>query len=412
MSAVIPPPMGGVALPAGWAEKTYQGVLTAGLGALGFFLLWSTAGTSISLFALLILVLLNPVRVWRERFWREPVLAIGLVLLAYIALRTFIGEGFTWGSAGTLNRYHELLMVALLWALIRTARRPQAFSTGLMIGALVFTALHWLAPVIPQVRHFLELRRISSGFGLAVCAFILFEHARLGQLPRWLGYGSAVFLSVTVLFASEARTGHLVLLVLAGCAAWRMATPRWRWPAAVAMLVAGVLIGSLSQPIRVRMAETLSDAQASSRGEVVLLSSTWARIELFRNGVDVARENWVLGTGWQNYAQVFDRASTPRHGGARPPGTLSDNPHNEYLMQLGAGGFPALLLFLLWLAAPMWRALRGDTERSPWAGALGCVALAFGVGCLFNSLLLDYMPGHFYGALMAWMMVRRVENPS
>ena len=410
MSAVIPPPVEVPALPAGWAEKVYQGVLTTGLGCLGFFLLWSTAGTSISLFALLILVLLNPVRVWRQRFWREPVLAIGLVLLAYIGARTFIGEGFTAGSAGTLNRYHELLMVALLWALMRTAKRPQAFSTGLMVGALVFTALHWLVPLIPQAGQFLSLRRISSGFGLAVCAFVLFEHARLGQLPRWLGYGAAAFLSVTVLFASEARTGHLVLLVLAGCAAWRSAARRWRMPAVILILLAGVLVGSLSQPIRVRMAETLSDAQASSRGEVVLLSSTWARIELFRNGVVVARDNWLLGTGWQNYAQVFDQASTPRHGGARPPGTLSDNPHNEYLMQLGAGGLPALLLFMLWLGAPMWRALRDSNERSPWAGAVGCVALAFAVGSLFNSLLLDYMPGHFYGALLAWLLVRRVED--
>lgn len=411
MSAVIPPPVGVPTLAAGWQERVFQGVLTGALGALGFFLLFSTAGTSISLFVLLILVILNPRRIWQQRFWREPVFAIGLVLLAYIGLRTFIGEGFTGASAGTLNRYHELLMVPLLWALMRMARRPQAFSSGLMAGALFFTALHWLVPLIPQLAHFLHLRRISSGFGLAVCAFLLFEHARLGMLPRWLGYGAALFLSVTVVFASDARTGHLVLIVLAACATWRATRHRWRVPAVMAMAVAAVLLGSLSQPIRHRVAETLSDAQASSKGEIVLNSSTWARIELFRNGIVVARDNWVIGTGWQGYAQVFDRASTPRHGEARPPGTLSDNPHNEYLMQLGAGGLPALVLFLLWLAAPMARALQEPNgARQPWAGAVGCVALAFAVGSLFNSLLLDYMPGHLYGCLLAWLMVRRVQD--
>lgn len=411
MSAVIPPPVGVPALASGWQERVFQGVLTGALGALGFFLLFSTAGTSIALFVLLVLVILNPRRIWQQRFWREPVIGIGLVLLAFIALRTFLGEGFTANSAGTLNRYHELLMIGLLWAIMRLAKRPQAFSSGLMAGALFYTALHWLVPLVPQLAQFLHLRRISSGFGLAVCAFLLFEHARLGLLPRWLGYGATFFICVTVLFASDARTGHLVLLVLAACAAWRAAPHRWRAPAAVAMVVAAIVVGSLSQPIRHRMAETLSDAQASSKGEIVLNSSTWARIELFRNGLIVARDNWVIGTGWQGYAQAFDQASTPRHGGARPPGTLSDNPHNEYLMQLGAGGFIALVLFLLWLAAPMAKALyESNGPRQPWAGAVGCVALAFAVGCLFNSLLLDYMPGHLYGCLLAWLMVRRVQD--
>jgi O-antigen ligase len=126
----------------------------------------------------------------------------------------------------------------------------------------------------------------------------------------------------------------------------------------------------------------------------------------------VARENWLLGTGWQNYGRAFEGVSSPRHTSSvrDVPGARTDNPHNEYLMQLGAGGLPALVLFMLWLGVPFWRALREPEDRSPWAGAVGCIALAFAFGCLFNSLLLDYVEGHFYGALMAWLLVRRLQR--
>jgi O-antigen ligase len=94
-----------------------------------------------------------------------------------------------------------------------------------------------------------------------------------------------------------------------------------------------------------------------------------------------------------------------RHGSHPAPGTYSDNPHNEYLLQSGAGGLPALALFLLWLALPLRLALR--PSAGPWAGTLGCVTVAFAVGCLFNSLLLDFVEGHLYGAVLAWLLAQR-----
>jgi hypothetical protein len=58
----------------------------------------------------------------------------------------------------------------------------------------------------------------------------------------------------------------------------------------------------------------------------------------------------------------------------------------------------------------MWRAARDRASNRPWAGAVGCVSLAFAVSALFNSVLLDFMEAHFYVALMAWLLVRRVDR--
>lgn len=390
-----------------WSERAYQGVLTGALAALGFFLIFSTAGTALSLFVLLVLCLLAPGRIWRQAPWREPVLALGLALLAYVALRTFVGEGLRPSSAGIVNNYHELLMLPLLWALLRLAQRPHAFMAGLFAGALFFAGLNWLAPFVPWAADFLFTRRISGGFGLAVCAFLLFEQARLGAVRRGPGYAGAAFLAATVLFAGDSRTAHVVLLLLAGCAAWRAAPRRWRLPAAAAMLVCGALLASLSPHVRERIVETVDAAEASRQGQVEFTSSG-ARIELVRNSLAVAREHWLLGTGWQGFEAAFAQAAAERrmhspHG----LGTRSDNPHNEYLMQLAGGGLPALALFLLWLAWPMWRAVREPAGGRAWVGVMGCVALAFAVGSLFNSLLLDFIEGHFYGALLAWLLARQ-----
>jgi len=407
MSAVMhdeaPPPLA-------WNEIVFQRALTVALACLGFFLLFSTAGTSLAVFALLVLCALAPVRLWRLRPWREPVLATGLLLLGWLVLRTVVEHGLDRATVGSLNRYHELLLLPLLWALMRMARKPQAFTNGLMAGALLFAALHWLAPYVDPVHSFMESRRISAGFGLAVCAYLIFEHARLGRLPRAAGIAASLFLAGTVIFGVEGRTGHVVLLILLSCAAFRAAPARLRLPTALGILVVGLLIAATSGSVRERVFETVADVSAGLRGERLHNSSTNTRLEIWRNGAAVAQEHWLVGTGTQHYPAVLREAAVQRHGDAALPGAASENPHNEYLMQLGAGGLPALLLFLAWLAIPMWRGLQERRGDRPWAGAVACVTMAFAVAAVFNSVLLDFVEGHFYTALLAWLLVRRVQD--
>jgi O-antigen ligase len=240
---------------------------------------------------------------------------------------------------------------------------------------------------------------------------VLFEHARLGKIPRTAGYLAASFLLATVIFVIDGRTGHLVMVVLLLCAALRAARRRARLPAMVLTLAGAVALGAMSNPVRERIAETVQVSWAVQKGQVLAESSTGARLEILRSAMAVARANWLLGTGWQHYDEAMGHAARQRHADpTQVLGAQSVNPHNEFLMQLGAGGLPALLLFTLWLALPVWRAIRDADTGKPWAGAVGCVALAFAVGALFNSLLLDFVEAHFYAALMAWLLVRRVED--
>ncbi|HEX2543350.1 MAG TPA: O-antigen ligase family protein [Ramlibacter sp.] len=387
------------------AEPLFQAALSTGLAVLGFFILFSTAGTIAALVLLLLLCLASAKRIARLQPWREPVLALGLALMAWITLRIFVGEGPGSAAASAWGRYRELLMVPLLWGLLRIARHPSFFVGGLLAGAMVLAALHWLTPFSTWAAVFVDRRSISAGFGLAVCAFLLFEHARLvGGRWRLASLAGSAFLVCTVLFMGHARTGHLMVLLLGLCAAWRAAPRHARVGAMVLVVVAGMLLGALSQPVRTRMAETVA-ALDSSRPLEPDNFSTRARFEFLRNGYGVAMQHGLLGAGWVGYEAAYRQVAAARatsHGSV--PGAGSENPHNEYLLQLGAGGIPALLLFLCWLAAPLWRAVRRQAAPGPWAPTAACVSIAFAVGCVFNSLLLDFVEGHVYCALLAWLL--------
>ena len=407
MSAVLPEDIGLV--PDATSGRVYQRLLSAALGMLGFFLLFSTAGTSISLFLLLLLALAAPQRFWREVPWRDPVVIASLLLLAYVALRTFLSDGFTGESVRFVNHYHELLMLPFLYGMMRLTQRPQWFINGLLMGVLGLCVLSWLAPYNVNALDFMLRRRISAGFGLAVCAYLVFEHTRLGHMSRVQGYLIAAFLAATVLFTGQGRTGQLVLLFLVGCAAFRAVRGRWKLPLTVAALVLAVVVASLSTPIRGRMAETW---QALTAGEASMeANSTAGRLEILHNAVGVSREHWLVGTGWPHFPDALREMSVRRHGvPASVYGATSDNPHAEYLLQLGAGGLPALLLFLLWLGSPIWRAWKDRAALQPWAGAMACVAVSFGIAALFNSVLLDWVEAHFYVALLAWLQARRIQD--
>jgi O-antigen ligase len=294
------------------------------------------------------------------------------------------------------NRYHELLMIPLLWGLMRLSDRRNAFLYGLLLGALGLAVASWL-PLPDLAQHKLDLRRISIGFGLPVCAFVLYEEARLGRMPRLPGYAAAAFMAITVAVAVGARTGYVMLLLLGSCALWRSVPRRWRWTALVSLVTIAALAFALVSTGRER------------RGDLAV--SNKIRAELVQITVDVVRDHWMLGTGWNGFRKAYADAAASTGTEPESLWAHSANPHNEYLMVAASGGVPAIALFLAWLAIPVVAPLRRREGTDSQAGVLGCIALAFALGCVFNSMLLDFIEGHLYGALLAFLMAQREIGP-
>ena len=381
----------------------WNGLTSAALASLGFFLTFSSAGVSISLAALVALALARPRLLARSQAWKDPVMAMGLLLLAYIAVHTLWTSGLVPASMHAVNHYHELLLAPLLLALLQDNRHRRILFNGLVAGALLLAIVHWVSALAPAPLAMLYTRRISAGFALASTAFLVLMRAR-GRPRPWPARVIAAFLAVTVLFAINGRTGHVLLLVLASCAAWLYSSPRRRWLAAVAAPLLVLALAMSSGAVSTRVQETLAGSGTGATAS----TSTSIRIELLRVALDLARQYGATGAGFANYAVVHEQAARARYGAdtarasAHPTDWLrSNNPHNEYLMQLVSGGAGSLALFLGWLGVTLRQAIR---SRSPAGGMLTGIALAFAVGSLFNSLLLDFVEGHFYMAVLAWLL--------
>ncbi|AEG93206.1 O-antigen ligase family protein [Ramlibacter tataouinensis] len=379
-------------------------LLAGTLAVFGFVLPFSPPAVALAMLALLLLLLPAAPALWRSAPWRDPVIAVGLALLAYIALHTWVVSGFTASSGRLVNHYHELLMAAVLLGLFRLVSRPQWFFFGLALGAVGYAAVHWLGLAWQPLAEDLSSRRISAGFGLALCAFLLLDQSRryTGRVRALLRAG-ALFLAATVLFAIDGRTGHVVLLVLVACAAWWHSPPRLRWAALVALPTAAALLALSSTAVQSRLGETLAVARGAPNGE---LTSTGIRMELLHAALEVARGHYATGAGFARYGDFHSASARARDAAlGRPaapyPWAQVNNPHNEFLMQLVGGGVLALALFLAWLGLTALRRTAGRPDR-----LLIAMSLAFATGCLFNSLLRDFAEGHLYVALLAWALAR------
>ena len=378
-----------------WLDRSLTVVLTF----FGFSLAWTPAGVSITLAVLALLALVAAPAIWRSAPWRDPVIATGLVLLTYITLHTLWISGFTLTAGQTINRYHELVMAAVLLALFRLSSQPHWFFRAMVLGVIAYAAAHWAALFIPALAANLASRRISAGLCLLLVAFVLVERARLNPRP-WPSRIAAAFLCLTVLFAIDGRTGHLVLLLLAALVAWVHSPKRWRWAALVAVPMVVLAVGLASSAVQLRLAETMAASAKSKNGE---LTSTGIRIELIRSGLALSTQYYATGAGFARYAEVNRQSVTARFG-PEPvrqglPWATIENPHSEFVMQIVGGGAAALILFVVWLVLPAMRRKNGHANV-----ALIGLVLAFAVGCAFNSMLRDFVEGHFYVALLAWLL--------
>lgn len=395
LSWILAPALPSPAVLPHWLDRS----LTVALTLFGFFLAWTPAGVSIVLAMLALLALVAAPAIWRSAPWRDPVIATGLVLLAYITLHTLWVSGFTSTAGQAINRYHELVMAAVLLALFRLSSQPQLFFRAMVLGVIAYAAAHWVALFIPALAANLASRRISAGLCLLLVAFVLVERARLNPRP-WPSRLAAAFLCLTVLFAIDGRTGHLVLLLLAALVAWVHSPKRWRWAALVAVPMVVLAVGLASSAVQLRLAETMAASAKNKNGE---LTSTGIRIELIRSGLALSTQYYALGAGFARYAEVNRQSVTARFG-PEPvrqglPWATVENPHNEFVMQIVGGGVASLALFVVWLVLPAMRRKNGHANV-----ALVGLVLAFALGCAFNSMLRDFIEGHFYVALLAWLL--------
>jgi O-antigen ligase len=216
----------------------------------------------------------------------------------------------------------------------------------------------------------------------------------VGRLGRFVGL-ALVLLMAAVLILTQSRGAFLALATAGGLALlWGRFPVRWLMAALLAPLLLLPLLLAFTSLESSDLSASLATLDANSKSGQVEAVSWLARLEIWRNALEMAADYPVLGAGLYTFAPL-SRLNYPYQ--LIQPNFELAHAHNLMLETAATTGWPAALaLAVLWLAAGygLWQAVRRlpPAERGLarlYSASLICY-LAFN---LFDALTFGQKPG-------------------
>ncbi len=378
--------------------------------ALGFaFVLpLSTALTSILSLGALIWAVMHPaacLESWKQARKHPIFLAmLFLSLIVLIGIPIALAHGHDpWPMLGKHSRY---AMFFLMLPFFQNPEHRRAFYIGFGLGALLtlLTSLFVSATGIPLLHAAARFdsatfrNHTEHNLFLGLAAFGLASwllRASVKPALRWLGWLLVVLSAADILLLVSGRSAQgtfllLVLLLLFTTLRTRARSAMWLF-LAIAGLAAAVMLNPESALQR-GVHQASSDIQSYQPGQE---TSVGLRIDFWRvTWRMIAREHPWLGQGTGGFKEAY-RHEIETHGTGYSP---TVNPHSDYLFywaEHGVGGILAVIALYL----TMLYSTRGS--RSVEGQWLAGLAIAYGVGGLANSYLLDHPTCFVFFTLLA-----------
>jgi O-antigen ligase len=385
----------------------------------------STALTNIAC-ALFVLALVSAPEFWRKLpvMLRHRSALSALLLFAALLLSLTYSvaphqEAWSW-----LGKYLKLLLLPfaviafedahwediIRWSLFATLAVITLMSTT---NYLHLTAIGPAHASQPDMRAWVFKNRIAAGM---LGALLFYQAADLAFAARsrrscFVFIAIALLAFVNVLVMLQGRTGQIVALLFALVVAVRFwSHTRGRvhplvYGGAVVALVATAIVVACAVPGE-RLLQVANEVRQYRHSDAV--TSTGLRLEWYRKSLELIEARPLLGYGTGALGTEFAKLTAGKTGAE---GQLTHNPHDEYLLmgvQLGALG---VLLFVN-LLVQIGRDAMALEPRS--RHLLLAWLTAFALGCVANSMLLDFTEGHLL-VLLAGMLLgcgyRRSATP-
>ncbi len=383
---------------------------------LGFFIPISTAVTSFLLAGIgfFWLAAHGPDRFshWRREVKTHPVAVMGLILFAFHLIGVAYSSAETERILESLSDGAKFLFIAAILTDFRNPDRRKAFMMSFVLAMLITLFLSGLmyadllpawVPVKGDVSDCAVFHdRIKQNLFMAFTAFVTAVWAKAAETLRlrWMWALVSLAAVFNVFFMVAGRTGHLVLMLL-------MAYYFFTWnsrKSLVTALAIVVCLGAVTwaqprNPLVMRARAVMEEVGEWEPGRPAHpLSSSGLRLEFMVNSLRLVRDNPLLGTGTGGFGHAY--ANLVKDTGM----TLSDNPHNDYLMtavQFGLPGLAALLAFF----GIQWRTAGNLDSRTQTLLGRGLV-LTLVCAALVSSPLQDNAEGWFFAAMSACLFAR------
>jgi len=335
-----------------------------------------------------------------RRTWR--LMSANRVLWLPVAVFGGLVLGMTYTSASSheswkyLLKYREFLYIPLFASVFTDPELRRKGRFGFLAGAVILLGLSYFEFAtgfdlsFPSDTDYVTFKdRIIHNLLMGFLVYLLADELRRRPTWRWgiLAVIGLTLINMTVMV--QGRTGYLVLGSLTVLYMYQQFQLR-------GIVYATALLGGLmavAYPtigvVRSRIDDTVMQLRNQFGSEQK--RSLDARLEFYAASCHLIGQHPWFGTGTGSYPAEYKKLSRTRD---LPP---SVDPHCEYLLLAVQMGLVGLSLFLATLAV-QWRAthhLAGE-DRYWSQGMLVTVA----VGSLFNSLLLGFTGGLFYGYMV------------
>jgi O-antigen ligase len=337
---------------------------------------------------------------WANRVCRWVLVMLGMVLVGLCWSTSPYAE-----SVYGVVKHREFLYIPLFLTAFRRAEVRRAGLVGFMLGTTFLMLLSYFEYFTKidiglhssvgvgagaSAGYVIFKDRIIHNLLMSFLAFLLARELIDGTRTRWWCAIGLVLCLGNMLFLVQGRTGYLVTAALMVLLFYQWSGRRGLVYAALVLPVVGLSAYLTSDVVRDRVDATI--AQLGNHFGDVKRRSPDPRLEFYETTLRMIASRPLLGSGTGSFPGEYRNFS--RVSGAK----YTADPHCEYLLVAAQWGLVGLALFLWMLARAWWCA--GELERRERHVAQGML-VTIATGCLFNSLLLGFTGGLFFGYFVA-----------
>jgi O-antigen ligase len=343
---------------------------------------------------------------------RRPLILAALAFGVCIVLGMFYSVAPPKEAWSMLSGWRKLLLLPLALALFGEARCKQRFL-------LVFVGVAALSTIPSFAAWWLDLNLLTSdmepgillrnhasqGIIYAVAAFSATVLALEQRKWRRLLLVAVVLLIANIILVTPGRSGYLVLLVCAVAMSFSgyflpMRNARSRMALALLVLTSLLALLALAPTSRQGILNAVRETEHYDQAKEV--TSMGIRVIFWKNSIELLRARPIVGYGTGSFPSIYAAKVRGRPG---IEGTLTGDPHNQFMKIMAEHGLIGLVLFLALLLA----ALREPTPQ-PWRLLGVGVLFAWCATSLANSHFSTFTEGSFIylwlGAMLAGVVPR------
>jgi O-antigen ligase len=334
----------------------------------------------------------------------RPLAWLCMAFMAWIIVRDLTAGSTLAATMREVNDFRPIIFL-VFWAPLFAAPGHRRAAGLTFFACMTLFCVAALLSVAITHKHITDIGfnrgHDLSGPMMAVAIAAAIQLALAGGRLRRLWAGFAVLATATLFFATERRTGYVgfgaVMVALVVLNRSRL-KPRAVLAAAVLAIALPAALLAISPNARERMALVFSESSQFAQTDVHkqrnIATSSGLRLRFWTVTAEVIKESPLLGSGLARFATRYNVHDALLGGSAEATG----NPHNEYLYVTAGLGIVGLVLYLALQARVFLdgRRLPNETQRR----ILWLAMVTFMVSVLFNSMLIDMVPGHFYALVL------------